>query len=219
MFPLDFPAPNHHLSPWLGVPRLVLVDFGIEPGSTQRSLYLCSHNSESILFLPLYLTAFSLTALHGLPNETHLEWHLAHSRSSVRNFSASHISFPTNESKDTSLLGPRNRCRHGLLKIPDPRSLLSELLFPGPFRPTILLFLPKGRGVLFSIPTQAQSTHLSCSTMILSFPKTCDIFQFLVPHSRTFICATPFHPRSTTFVILRDMLVFHFPWAEQLAPK
>ena len=83
---------------------LVLVNFRIEPGSTQGSLSLCCHSSESILFLALYLTIFSLTALHGLPDETHLEWHLAHSLSSVRNFSASHISFPTDESKDTSLL-------------------------------------------------------------------------------------------------------------------
>lgn len=71
--------------------------------------------------------------------------------------------------------GPRSRVTA------DPWSLLPSLwaAFPWTIRPPVLFFLPNGRGVLFSIPTQAQSTHLSCSTMILSFSETYDIFSSL----------------------------------------
>lgn len=153
---------------------------------------------------------FFATGLNGLMYENHLEWYLFYP-------------FPSWWGKVTSLLGPRSKRQlQTWAPAPWPLHSLPKLLSSGPFRPPHPQPLPlPAQGV--KGPVFCPSTGSECLLILfyneLSFPKTHDIFWLLIPLSRTFICSAPFHSRSNTFVVLRDLLVFRFPWAEQLAAK
>lgn len=138
----------------------------------------------------------------------------------VVNFEAFYISFPTDGVRTHPCSwGPRSSCRHGL-QTWSPSSLLSKLVFPRHADPPhyLLLSCPRG-GILFSIPAQAPRVCLSFSIMISLFPT--DTWYLLAPCSsfKDLYCSTPFYPRPTTFLTLKDSVHYPFSLCRAATPK